>query len=73
MSRILPVKSKRMVGPFVFLDQMGPTEFLPGQGIDVLPHPHIGLATLTYLYQGSLMHADSLGVTQRIVPGKLIG
>lgn len=71
VSRILPVKSKRMVGPFVFLDQMGPTEFLPGQGIDVLPHPHIGLATLTYLYQGSLMHADSLGVTQRIVPGEI--
>lgn len=71
VGRILPVKSRRMVGPFVFLDQMGPTQFGPGQGIDVLPHPHIGLATLTYLYQGSLMHADSLGVTQRIVPGEI--
>ena len=71
VSRILPVKSRRMVGPFVFLDQMGPIQFNPGQGIDVLPHPHIGLATLTYLYQGSLMHADSLGVTQRILPGEI--
>lgn len=71
VGRILPVKTRRMVGPFVFLDQMGPTQFEPGQGIDVLPHPHIGLATLTYLYQGSLMHADSLGVTQRILPGEI--
>lgn len=59
----------RMVGPFIFWDQMGPGEFLGGRGVDVRPHPHIGLATLTYLFHGTLDHRDSLGSHQRIVPG----
>lgn len=67
--RALPSRHKRMVGPFIFWDQMGPGEFITGQGVDVRPHPHIGLSTLTYLFDGSLMHRDSLGVTQRIEPG----
>lgn len=67
--RILPWGGGRMVGPFIFLDQMGPVEFSPGQGIDVRPHPHIGLATVTYLYEGELVHRDSLGVEQTIRPG----
>jgi redox-sensitive bicupin YhaK (pirin superfamily) len=58
-----------MVGPFIFLDQMGPAEFLPGAGIDVRPHPHIGLATVTYLFAGTIVHRDSLGVVQSIEPG----
>jgi redox-sensitive bicupin YhaK (pirin superfamily) len=58
-----------MVGPFIFLDQMGPAEFAPGKGIDVRPHPHIGLATVTYLFAGSIVHRDSLGVVQTIEPG----
>jgi redox-sensitive bicupin YhaK (pirin superfamily) len=58
-----------MVGPFIFCDQMGPAEFLTGQGIDVRPHPHIGLATVTYLYRGRLHHRDSLGTDQWIEPG----
>jgi len=67
--RILPYAKRRMVGPFVFLDQMGPTEFPPGGGIDVRPHPHIGLATVTYLFEGEIMHRDSLGFVQAIRPG----
>jgi len=58
-----------MVGPFVFLDQMGPAEFLIGHGLDVRPHPHIGLATVTYLFEGEIMHRDSLGTVQAIRPG----
>ena len=58
-----------MVGPFIFFDQMGPAEFLTGQGIDVRPHPHIGLATVTYLFDGEILHRDSLGSEQKIVPG----
>jgi redox-sensitive bicupin YhaK (pirin superfamily) len=58
-----------MVGPFIFLDQMGPVVIPPAHGIDVRPHPHIGLATLTYLLDGALLHRDSLGTTQQIVPG----
>ncbi|MCL4105292.1 UNVERIFIED_CONTAM: hypothetical protein GTU68_055423 [Idotea baltica] len=58
-----------MVGPFIFFDQMGPAEFLTGQGIDVRPHPHIGLATVTYLYKGKIHHRDSLGTDQWIEPG----
>ncbi|MDE3177148.1 MAG: pirin family protein [Pseudomonadota bacterium] len=58
-----------MVGPFIFFDQMGPAEFLTGQGIDVRPHPHIGLATVTYLYRGEFQHRDSLGSNQMILPG----
>jgi hypothetical protein len=67
--RALPSIARRMVGPFVFLDQMGPARFEPGQGIDVRPHPHIGLATVTYLLEGSMFHRDSLGSAQDIVPG----
>ena len=67
--RALPFRKKRMVGPFIFWDQMGPGEFLDGQGIDVQPHPHIGLSTVTYLLNGSLDHKDSLGTNTRIKPG----
>lgn len=67
--RALPFRKKRMVGPFIFWDQMGPGEFLTGQGVDVRPHPHIGLSTVTYLFEGSLDHKDSLGNDLRIVPG----
>jgi redox-sensitive bicupin YhaK (pirin superfamily) len=67
--RVLPWGGGRMVGPFIFLDQMGPADFPVGQGIDVRPHPHIGLATVTYLYEGEILHRDSLGVVQAIQPG----
>lgn len=67
--RALPFRSRRMVGPFIFWDQMGPGEFLTGRGIDVRPHPHIGLSTVTYLLDGSLDHKDSLGNDVRIVAG----
>ncbi|HZP91385.1 MAG TPA: pirin family protein [Burkholderiales bacterium] len=67
--RILPWGGGRMVGPFIFLDHMGPVGFPAGQGIDVRPHPHIGLATVTYLYEGEIVHRDSLGVVQTIRPG----
>jgi redox-sensitive bicupin YhaK (pirin superfamily) len=69
VARALPSRERRMVGPFVFFDQMGRGEFPPGQGLDVRPHPHIGLSTLTWLFEGALMHRDSLGVEQRIEPG----
>ena len=69
--RVLPHKDRQMVGPFIFFDQMGPAEFTPGHAVDVRPHPHIGLATVTYLYQGTLRHKDSLGTTQDIQPGAL--
>jgi redox-sensitive bicupin YhaK (pirin superfamily) len=58
-----------MIGPFIFFDQMGPGEFLAGRGLDVRPHPHIGLATVTYLFEGEILHRDSLGSRQRIVSG----
>ena len=67
--RALSSAHKRMVGPFVFFDQMGPAQFLIGNGIDVRPHPHIGLATVTYLYSGSILHRDSLGTKKEIHPG----
>jgi len=67
--RLLPSAARRMVGPFVFFDHMGPAEFGPGQGIDVRPHPHIGLATVTYLFEGAIEHRDSLGSLQRITAG----
>lgn len=67
--RALPSRERRMVGPFIFWDQMGPGEFLVGDGLDVRPHPHIGLATVTYLFDGSVVHRDSLGVEKEIVPG----
>ena len=69
--RALPSRQQRMVGPFIFWDQMGPGEFLTGQGLDVRPHPHIGLSTITYLFDGEIMHRDSLGVKQRITPGDI--
>lgn len=67
--RSLPARQRRMVGPFVFFDHMGPAEFEPGRGIAVLPHPHIGIATITYLFQGEIIHRDSLGVEQPITAG----
>src|SRR5919112_3528806 len=67
--RALPSAERRMVGPFVFLDQMGPTVLRPGSGLDVRPHPHIGLATVTYLFEGEILHRDSLGTVQPIRPG----
>ena len=67
--RALPAAKRQMVGPFIFFDHMGPVEFLTGQGIDVRPHPHIGLATVTYLFQGEFQHRDSLGSNQMIYPG----
>lgn len=69
VARALPSRERRMVGPFVFFDQMGPGEFLERRGLDVRPHPHIGLSTLTWLFEGALMHRDSLGIEQRIEPG----
>jgi hypothetical protein len=67
--RVLPSGRQRAVGPFVFFDEMGPAAFAPGAGLDVRPHPHIGLATVTYLFEGEIAHRDSLGVEQSIVPG----
>ena len=67
--RVLPSPKRRMVGPFIFFDHMGPAEFPPGKGIEVRPHPHIGLATITYLFDGEIMHRDSLGFVQPIQPG----
>lgn len=67
--RALPSRERRMVGPFVFFDHMGPAEFPPGKGIAVRPHPHIGIATITYLFEGEIMHRDSLGVVQPIRAG----
>jgi redox-sensitive bicupin YhaK (pirin superfamily) len=67
--RVLPAPERRMVGPFIFFDQMGPADFPPGEGIQVRPHPHIGLATVTYLFEGEIMHRDSLGCVQPIRPG----
>lgn len=69
--RALPSKTRRMVGPFVFLDQMGPHVFTSGRGLDVRPHPHIGLATVTYLLEGEILHRDSLGTVQAIRPGEV--
>ncbi len=69
--RALPAPARQMVGPFIFFDQMGPAEFLTGGGIDVRPHPHIGLATVTYLYNGEFQHRDSLGTNQMIYPGEV--
>jgi redox-sensitive bicupin YhaK (pirin superfamily) len=67
--RALPATQRQMVGPFIFFDQIGPGEFLTGRGLDVRPHPHIGLATVTYLLDGAIQHRDSLGFDQSIVPG----
>jgi len=67
--RALPSRQRRMVGPFIFLDQMGPADLAAGRGLDVRPHPHIGLATVTYLFDGEILHRDSLGEVQPIRPG----
>lgn len=69
VKRLLPAASRQMVGPFIFLDHMGPVVFAPGNGIDVRPHPHIGLATATYLFEGVILHRDSLGTIQEVHPG----
>jgi len=69
--RALPSPQRQMVGPFIFFDQAGPADFITGQGIDVRPHPHIGLATVTYLYDGEFQHRDSLGTNQMIHPGEV--
>ncbi len=69
VERVLPGTAPRFVGPFVFLDHMGPTTLAPPQALDVLPHPHIGLATVTYLLEGEILHRDSLGSSQVIRPG----
>ena len=71
VQRALPSAEKRMVGPFVFWDQMGPGDFAPGKGLDVRPHPHIGLSTVTYLFRGSMAHKDSLGNDLVIRPGQV--
>ena len=71
VSRLLPAVACRAVGPFVFLDHFGPVRFQPGMNIDVRPHPHIGLATVTYLFDGAIEHRDSLGSVQRIEPGAI--
>ena len=69
VARVLPYVRRRSVGPFIFFDCMGPNTFGAGEGIDVRPHPHIGLATVTYLFEGEIMHRDSLGYEQPIRPG----
>ncbi|MEM9121782.1 MAG: pirin family protein [Pseudomonadota bacterium] len=69
--RALPAPKRRLVGPFIFFDQMGPADFIHDGGIDVRPHPHIGLATVTYLFKGEFQHRDSLGTNQMIFPGEV--
>lgn len=69
VQRLLPHRERRMVGPFIFADLIGPDDLVAGEGVDVPPHPHIGLATVTYLFQGALMHRDSTGAVQQISPG----
>ncbi|WP_027868115.1 pirin family protein [Massilia alkalitolerans] len=69
--RILPAAARQSIGPFLFFDHMGPVEAQPGARHDVRPHPHIGLATVTYLFEGAIMHRDSLGTEQRIEPGAI--
>jgi redox-sensitive bicupin YhaK (pirin superfamily) len=69
VGRVLPAIARRTVGPFVFFDHMGPAQLAPGQGMDVRPHPHIGLATVTYLFDGQIHHRDTLGSSQIIQPG----
>lgn len=67
--RVLPSPMRTTVGPFIFFDEMGPADFPPGEGINVRPHPHIGLATVTFLFSGEILHRDSLGCVQQIQPG----
>ncbi|WP_295797130.1 pirin family protein [uncultured Microbulbifer sp.] len=69
--RALPTRERKMVGPWIFFDHMGPADFPAGEGIDVRPHPHIGIATVTYLFEGEILHRDSLGSLQAIRPGDI--
>ena len=69
--RLLPSLQRQAVGPFLFFDHFGPLQVLPGRHHDVRPHPHIGLATVTYLFDGAMLHRDSTGVVQRIEPGAI--
>lgn len=69
VGRVLPTAEQRAVGPFVFFDHIGPAKFPAGKGLDVRPHPHIGIATVTYLFEGEIVHKDSLGTDQAIRPG----
>ena len=71
VKRILPFRMRRMVGPFIFMDHAGPVDTVPGKSMDVLPHPHIGLSTVSYLFGGQVTHRDSLGVEQIIKPGEV--
>src|SRR5580700_4875128 len=73
VGRVLPYAKRRMIGPFVFFDRMGPVDFPRGiaKSVDVRPHPHIGLSTVTYLFQGEIMHRDSVGSEQAIRPGEV--
>jgi redox-sensitive bicupin YhaK (pirin superfamily) len=71
IQRVLPTLHRRMVGPFVLVDQIGPVDFNPGHGFDLAPHPHIGLETVTYLIDGEMIHRDSLGKVQTIRPGEV--
>jgi redox-sensitive bicupin YhaK (pirin superfamily) len=71
VGRVLPSAARRLVGPFIFFDHMGPAELAPGNGVDVRPHPHINLATVTYLFDGEILHRDSLGSQQIIEPGAI--
>src|ERR1700726_3330175 len=71
VTRLLPQMARRSIGPFLFFDYFGPVDFAPGTGIDVRPHPHIGLATVTYLFEGSILHRDTLGSVQEIRPGEI--
>lgn len=73
VGRVLPFARRRMVGPYIFFDRMGPADFVPGlpESADVLPHPHIGLSTITYLFEGEIMHRDSVGTEQPIRPGEV--
>jgi redox-sensitive bicupin YhaK (pirin superfamily) len=69
--RVLPSAARKLIGPFIFFDHMGPVEFAPGSGMDVRPHPHIHLSTVTYLFEGEIVHRDSLGSHQIIRPGEI--
>lgn len=69
--RLLPAAQRQSIGPFVFFDHFGPAQVVPGTGFNVRPHPHIGLATVTYLFEGAMMHRDSLGSMQKIEPGAI--
>src|SRR3954468_6460107 len=71
VGRLLPFRDKRMVGPFAFIDHMGPAKMNQYENIDIPPHPHIGLSTLTYLFEGSILHKDSLGTDVEIKPGEV--